>query len=158
MKIKLFRRKPIEEKILREKIKTAKKSPHIGNPIDAEIGGDLASTSSGIYKIHYNKKGTLMRLSELQKTGTYTSASPQELRMLLEKTIKYSKKFNCKIMTLRTWVFAKYPELKALGFKECIKNSEKEFLEKINKRKIADEKLLKTNMDERFPEYYLEIK
>lgn len=158
MKIKLFRKKPIEEKRVRERIKTVKKASHIGNPIDAKIGGDLASTSSGVYKIHYNKKGRLMTLSNLQKTGNYTSASPQELRMLLEKTIKYSKNFNCEMVVLRTWVFAKYPELKTLGFKELIENSEKEFLAKINKRKIVDEKLLKTNFEERFPVYYLNLK
>ena len=62
------------------------------------------------------------------------------------------------MVVLRTWVFAKYPELKTLGFKELIENSEKEFLAKINKQKTTDEKLLKTNFEERFPVYYLNLK
>ena len=91
MKIKLFRKKPIEEKKARTEIKVAKKANHNGNPTDARIGGQWISTTSGAYKISYNKKGRLMTLSNLQKTGNYTSASPKELRMLLEKQLNIQK-------------------------------------------------------------------
>jgi len=155
--LEFFRRKSTSEETAFKGIKSAKKAKHNGIPTDECIGGKWISREFGCYRIAYKKRGRLMTLYNLEKVAAFET-NPKELNLLLEKVIKNSKDTGCEMIVIKTWIFAKYPELKKFGFKELKEGSEKKILEKINKKKIDVAKLLETEDKSWYPAYYLKLK
>jgi hypothetical protein len=153
---KLFSKKPKSEKIVLDKIKTLKKEkPNNGNYHN--LGGNWISKEAGSYHITYRQKGKIISLFDLRKTEKRKEINPKEYRDLLEKSIKNSRNLGCEMIVIKTWIFAKYPELKEFGFLEIKPGSEAKFSEFISKRKITEEKLLSNPENSRYPLYYLKI-